>query len=127
MDKSRKEIHDEATRLSRKLRRRQTKAEQIFWEAVRNSRFHGRRFLRQHPIFHEADGSYRFYVVDFYCHGWRLIVELDGSSHNGREEDDAARSEIIEASGLTVVRFGNDEVENDISGVLRRLQKHVKI
>ena len=127
MAKTIREVHDQATKLCRDLRRRQTNAERIFWEVVRNRRFHGKRFLRQHPIFHEDNGSHRFYVVDFFCHDWRLVVELDGSSHDGQEESDVERSDIIEASGITVVRFRNEDVENDISGVLRKLEKQVRI
>ncbi len=127
MGKSRKEVREEATRLSRELRRRQTKAEKIFWEAVRNGRFHGKRFLRQHPFFNESDGSYRFYIVDFYCHAWKVVIELDGRSHDGREEDDVTRSEIIEAPGIKVLRFRNEEVENDLSGVLRKIEIFVKV
>ena len=122
MKRSRKEVYDAATRLCRSLRRRQTNAERILWEVVRNRRFHGKRFLRQHPIFHEAHGNLSFYIVDFYCHEWRLVVELDGSSHDGKKDDDTERSEIIQAAGVRVSRFRNEEVEENIAGVLQHLK-----
>ena len=122
MRKSKREMRDEAIRLSRDLRRRMTKAERIFWETVRGRRFLGKKFSRQYPIFHEGSGSYAFYIVDFYCHEHRIAVELDGSSHDGKKDDDTERSEIIQAAGVRVSRFRNEEVEENIAGVLQHLK-----
>ena len=126
MYQSRKEIRENAKRLCRDLRQRMTNAESIFWEAVRNRQFLGKRFLRQHPFFNEAAGSYRFYIVDFYCPEDRIIVELDGSSHDGREYEDKERTEIIEANSVRLVRFRNEDVERDIADVLRSLEGTMK-
>ncbi|HLA69386.1 MAG TPA: endonuclease domain-containing protein, partial [Bacteroidota bacterium] len=105
------------------LRRRMTRAELIFWEAVKNRRFLGKRFLRQHPFFNESAGSFWFYIVDFYCPAERIAVELDGASHDGRDDDDQERSDIIEANKLRVVRFRNEDVERDCAGVLQQLKR----
>ena len=83
----------------------------------------GKRFLRQHPIFNESDGSFWFYIVDFYCPSDRIVVELDGSSHEGREDVDKERSEVIEANRIRIVRFRNEEVENDSGRVLLQLRE----
>ena len=122
MKKSKKEVHDEARRLCRELRQRMTKAESIFWEVVRDRRFLGKKFSRQYPIFHELAGSYKFHMVDFYCHEDKTAVELDGSSHEGKEAEDKERSEIIEANLIRVVRFRNEEVEGDTAEVLQQLK-----
>ena len=104
-----------------------TRAESVFWEAVRNRQFLGKRFLRQHPFFNEASGSYRFYIVDFYCPEEQIVVELDGISHDGREDEDRERTDLIEADRFRVVRFQNEEVEADIAGVLHQLEKLMKV
>ena len=123
MAKSKREVREEAKRLSRELRKRMTRAEKIFWQAVRNRRFLGKRFIRQHPLFHEASGSFWFYIVDFYCPEDRLVVELDGSSHEGKGTEDRERTEIVEANRIRITRFGNEEIDTDISKVLRKLER----
>ena len=69
------------------------------------------RFLRQKVI----DG----YIVDFYCHKARLIIELDGSQHYERKGllKDKIRTEKIEGRNLTVIRIPNNEVNNNFQGV----------
>jgi very-short-patch-repair endonuclease len=83
------------------MRREPTAAEQRLWGLLRGSGL-GTRFRRQHAI-----GQF---VVDFYCAAASLVIELDGSSHDGREPDDRIRQDWLEANGLTVLRFRNDEV-----------------
>ncbi len=120
---SRREVRENAKRLARDLRRRMTKAESIFWEAVKNRRFLGKRFLGQHPFFNESSGSFWFYIGDFYCPEDRIVVELDGSSHDGLEDDDKERSDIVGANKLRVVRFRNKGVEDDCVKVLQQLKR----
>jgi very-short-patch-repair endonuclease len=71
------ELIEVAKIICRDLRKRQTKAEEIFWQAVRNRKFLGNKFLRQHPIFYDLKGKESFFIADFYCHEKKLIVELD--------------------------------------------------
>ncbi len=76
--------------------------EKLLWQRLRAGRLMGLRFRRQHPI-----GPY---VVDFYCHAARVIVEVDGLSHLGREDDDARREEYLTRLGLRVIHVLNDDV-----------------
>jgi len=107
------------------LRQRQTEGERIFWEAVRDRRFMGRKFLRQHPIFHDQLGKETFYVADFYCAEARLVVEIDGKMHEHMKEQDHLRSSIINDFGLKVIRFKNEELGQNVDGVLQELKKQL--
>jgi very-short-patch-repair endonuclease len=79
-----------------------TPAEKDFWSMVRNKQIEGLKFRRQHKI-----GQF---IVDFYCHQAKLVVEIDGSIHEGRIKEDAVRTKHIESFGLKVLRFTNNEV-----------------
>ena len=57
------------------------------------------------------------FVVDFYCHKHRLVVELGGQSHDGRQEEDAERSAYLESQGLLVIRVNNSELATNPDGV----------
>ena len=100
--------------------------ERILWERVRGRQFLNLKFFRQYPFFHEQDGSLRFYVADFFCRERKAVVELDGPPHNVTVENDTERTEILSALSVRVVRFKNHEVENDLAGVLRELEKALK-
>ena len=91
------------------LRKSASKPEQILWSVLRARQLGGLKFRRQHPI--------EPYVVDFYCAEARLIVELDGQSHNGREDFDKQRSEFLAKLGLKVFRVTNDDVLTNLDGV----------
>jgi very-short-patch-repair endonuclease len=84
---------------SRSLRDDATDAEKKLWYFLRGCRLNGFKFRRQHPI--------PPYIVDFYCEKGGLVVELDGSQHN--EESDRARTRFLEAKGLKVLRFWDNE------------------
>jgi very-short-patch-repair endonuclease len=101
---------------ARMLRQDATWAERSVWDALR-AHTRGVKFRRQHPI-----GRY---VVDFYCHGAALVVELDGNAHNDREHKDAARDEWLRYQGLMVLRFANAEWKNDRASVLGRIDAAV--
>ena len=126
MKRSKREVRRDAIRICRQLRKRQTNAERILWERVRGRQFLNLKFFRQYPFFHEQDGSLRFYVADFFCRERKAVVELDGPPHNVTVEDDTERTEILSALSVRVVRFKNHEVENDLAGVLRELEKALK-
>lgn len=61
------------------------------------------------------------YIADFYCHKLKLVIELDGSIHDNEEIklNDEIRQKLIEEDGLTVIRFKNDEILNNIQNVLK--------
>ena len=74
------------------------------------------RFNRQKPL-----GEY---IVDFYCHEYRLVIEIDGDSHaqDGAKIKDKKRTEFMESKGLQVIRFTNQEVLHRIDGVIQTLE-----
>ena len=109
----------------RDLRKRQTTAEQIFWKAVRNRKFYNLKFVRQFPFFHDITGKETFFVADFFCFEKDLIIELDGVIHRYKLKDDSNRTKILKALGLNVIRFRNDEIENNLSVVLGRLKINI--
>ena len=101
---------------SRAMRTDPTEAEEKLWRRLRNRQLVGMKFRRQHPI-----GPY---VVDFYCHEAGLVIELDGSGH--RKEDsadyDRIRSTDLQSMGIKVIRFWNQEVIDDLEGVLQAIR-----
>ena len=94
---------------SRSLRRVSTYPERAVWSLVRNRQLNGLCFRRQQAI-----GPY---IVDFYCSAARLVVEIDGESHDGREEEDAKRMRYLKRRGLRLLRLTNDEVVSDREAV----------
>lgn len=88
---------------AKKLRENMTQAELVLWEYLRQHPL-GYKFRRQHPV--------GIYVVDFYCHKLKLVIEVDGWVHQKEEvmEADVVRQRQLEREGLKVVRFTNEEV-----------------
>jgi very-short-patch-repair endonuclease len=93
---------------ARRLRRNQTLAEKTLWAMVRNRRLGGFKFLRQMAIDR--------YFADFVCEAAKVIIELDGPVHDGREDYDARRTETLELFGYLVLRFRNARVLADPGG-----------
>jgi len=93
---------------ARRMRRRLSLPEQLLWRLVRLSRGE-LRFRRQHPI-----GPY---VADFYCPSAKLVIEIDGATHDYREAQDMRRDEYMESLGLRVLRVAAAEVLADPSAV----------
>ena len=79
-------------------------------EALRSKKINGHRFRRQHPI-----GQY---IADFACIEQRIVIELDGGQHQEQNIYDEQRSVCLQAQGWRVLRFWNNEVLNNIDGVL---------
>ena len=104
---------------ARELRQRETEAEQKLWALLRNRQLKGKKFRRQHAI--------DKYVVDFYCNESKLAIELDGNFHTATEakEYDDSRTALLNEMGITVLRFWNDEVINNPSGVLQKISAHL--
>ena len=98
---------------ARELRRPQTRAEAMLWMRLRNQQLCGFKFRRQHPIDR--------FIVDFYCAGCRLVVEIDGDSHLQQIEYDEARTQWLIDSGYRTVRFANQEVYDHLETVLEAL------
>jgi very-short-patch-repair endonuclease len=105
-------------RIARTLRKQMTLAEILLWQQVKGKQVLGFDFHRQKPIDE--------YVVDFYCPRLKLVLEIDGDSHEGREEADRIRQEILESMGLTVIRFEDSEVKSNMDGVLDQLREWIE-
>ena len=92
------------------MRTQGAKAEQILWWSLRNRRCDGLKFRRQVPI-----GRF---IADFYCAEFKLIVELDGESHDEQMEYDEKRTAWLQDRQYHVVRFFNEDVFRSLDAVL---------
>jgi len=101
----------------RGLRNKQTKAERILWWHIGDRRLNDNRFFRQYSV-----GPY---ILDFYCPKARLAIELDGETHLPSEQRmyDSERTKYLEANDIKVIRFWNDEIENNLEVVLEKIFK----
>ena len=97
------------------LRKNMTDAEQRLWYHLRGHRFGGAKFKRQKPI-----GPF---VVDFVCVESRLVIELDGGQHAEDVAYDQRRDRWLKANSFRVLRFWNNEVMQDLPGVLERIRE----
>jgi len=106
--------------IARILRKQQTEAEELLWQLLRNRRVGGLKFRRQHP--------FENYVLDFYCHEVKMVVEADGSIHNEPEvvQYDNARTTRLSEAGIVVLRFTNEEIENNPAYVINTIESWLK-
>ncbi|MBX2851340.1 MAG: endonuclease domain-containing protein [Phycisphaeraceae bacterium] len=100
-----------STERARDLRAESTIPERVLWGMLRARRLGRLKFRRQVPF-----GPY---VTDFYCAEHRLVVELDGESHDGQRDRDAKRTAYLESVGLRVIRVTNSELASNPEGVAR--------
>jgi very-short-patch-repair endonuclease len=98
---------------ARDLRQRMNRAERDLWKGIRN-RLRRYKFRRQHPL-----GPYS---ADFYCATARLVVELDGITHEDRQEEDAERDRWMKEKRMEVLRIQNQEVYDDVGAVIDRIE-----
>ena len=96
------------------MRKAGNTAEIKFWLAVKNKQLSGLDFDRQRII-----GNY---VVDFYCHQLGLIIEIDGSSHNHKQDYDAVRDVYLSALGLHVAHFSDWQAVHELPRILDWIQ-----
>lgn len=104
---------DERKRLKDNL----TPAEITLWEYLRNKKL-GVKFRRQHII--------DFYIPDFVALSIKLIIEVDGEIHLKKKREDEERNRRLEAVGFKIVRFTNEEIEDDIESVLKRIKMEIE-
>jgi very-short-patch-repair endonuclease len=104
---------------ARELRKNLTPAERKLWyDYLRNFKY---RVLRQRPIDH--------FIVDFYCHSLKLVIEVDGDSHFTEEAEaaDRERTQQLENYGIRVIRFTNQEVLQDFEGVCKSIEQEIPV
>ena len=104
---------------SKSLRRNQTAAEKKLWQELRSRRCGGYKFRRQYIIDE--------YVVDFVCISKKLVVEVDGPTHEGREDYDQNRTEHIRKRGYRLIRFSNAEVLDETDAVVEGIFDELNI
>lgn len=98
------------------LRKAGNLSEVLFWNQVKNKQFKNFDFDRQKII-----GNY---IVDFYCTNCNVVIEIDGSSHDHKQEYDALRDSYLESLGLVVIHVPIDEVMKNMSGLMNKLLNH---
>ena len=106
-------------RLAESLRKTETYPEQILWNALKNKQFLGLKFRRQHAIDR--------FIVDFYCHKYKLVIEVDGSIHELEEVKirDKEREIELKNYNLNIIRFTNKEVSRNLHSVLNKIQQYL--
>jgi very-short-patch-repair endonuclease len=102
---------------ARSMRANPTPGEATLWQHLRGAKLAGVRFRRQHAI-----GKF---IVDFYCPQAKLVIELDGSSHVERETEDQVRTDYLKQQGLSVLRFTNTEVRENLEAVLAKIAQAI--
>jgi very-short-patch-repair endonuclease len=95
---------------SRKLRKEGTFAEALLWNELKGRKTKGYQFTRQKPI-----GPF---IVDFYCSKLKLVIEVDGLTHIEKEEYDIKRQNYLESMGLKLLRFFDNDVRQNMEGVI---------
>ena len=101
------------TASAKESRNNPTPWERLLWSRLKNSQLDGLKFTRQFPV-----AGFR---GDFACRTAKLIVELDGSQHAAQREADSERTRRIEAQGYRVIRFWNNELTENLDGVLETI------
>ncbi|MBQ8576274.1 MAG: endonuclease domain-containing protein [Clostridia bacterium] len=106
------------TKNAQELRKNMTKEEKHLWYD----------FLRTYPVRFLRQKVIDNYIVDFYCHQARIIIELDGSQHYEETgiEKDKIRTEKIEDRNLTVIRIPNNEINKNFDGVCEYIDMLIK-
>ncbi|HEX7185842.1 MAG TPA: endonuclease domain-containing protein [Thermoanaerobaculia bacterium] len=112
-------IREVRTRV-REMRQEPTPAEAFLWEYLRDRKLVGWKFRRQFPV--------DSYVLDFYCHELKLVVELDGPIHSETRQaaHDENRDAYLRSLGCTVLRFSNETVLRNLASVLERIADTAK-
>ena len=100
---------------SRLLRKNSTDVEKQLWQKLRSRQLEGLKFRRQQQI-----GNF---IVDFINLEKRIIIELDGGQHASEKDKDAKRDKWLQGEGFEVLRFWNNEVVENIDGVLEVIRK----
>lgn len=105
---------------ARELRNNATYTEEILWGYLKTKPL-GYKFRRQHP--------YAIYILDFYCHKKKLVIEVDGNIHEQEEVRamDNLRQRQLEADGLIVIRFTNQQIKNSLESVIQLIEKRLMV
>ena len=96
-----------------------TMAEIILWSRLRSKKLDGYKFRRQEPIFD--------YIVDFFCHELKMIIEVDGEMHSldEQKEYDKKRDKILTLNCYNILRLSNFEIESDIDSTVNKIKSYI--
>ncbi|MEO7393341.1 MAG: DUF559 domain-containing protein [Chitinophagaceae bacterium] len=117
-----RKMHTGATKFyfqrSKELRNNATHAETVLWGYLKTKPL-GIKFRRQHP--------YSIYILDFYCHSQKLVIEVDGKIHVQHEVKltDTERQLLLEKDGLIVLRFTNELIEKHLEEVIKEIESFI--
>ena len=103
------------THYAKQLRKNSTKAEALLWGRLRAKQMHGIKFRRQQPI--------EDYIVDFVSFEKRIVIELDGGQHKTNTRKDNERDRFLAENGFIVLRFWNNDVFDNLEGILEVIRK----
>ena len=105
--------------MARELRNHSTKSEIRLWQQLKGKQVYGYDFHRQKPLLN--------FIADFYCYELQLVIELDGYSHQFEavQIKDEVKQKELENIGLTVLRFQDAEVMQDMGNVLRVIEDYI--
>jgi very-short-patch-repair endonuclease len=109
----REQRNPELMRRATELRKRMTPEERIIWQELRGNRL-GAHFRRQQTL--------APYIVDFYCHAARLVVEVDGSPHREQQGYDTMRDDYFRRQGIRVIRLSNGSVRDHLASVIAAIR-----
>jgi len=103
---------------ARRLRNESTLGEVILWSKVlRAKKMYGYQFNRQFSINH--------YIVDFLCRELKLIIEIDGYSHDFKYEQDIERDRFMNSHGYCVLRFSEQQVRHELDNVAETIENEI--
>ena len=104
---------------ARMLRRNMTKPERFLWSKIRSKQVQGLQWYQQKPIAN--------YIVDFYCPKAKLVIEIDGDQHyeETMRVKDEERDNALQSLDICVLRFGNNDIFQNIEGVLMSIQRAI--
>ena len=105
----------EIEQAAKRLRKDLTSAEAKLWSVLKSKKLDGIKFRCQHPV-----GNF---ILDFYCPAYKLVIEVDGEIHNHQTDRDRARTSKLEEYGYKVIRFGNEQVLNNLPEVLAEIRR----
>jgi very-short-patch-repair endonuclease len=103
---------------AREMRNNSTKGEIKFWCELLRKNQTGYKFYRQKILNH--------FIVDFYCAKLKLVIEIDGTSHDGKEKYDIKSERLLESLGLKVIRYKDLDVLNNFHLVEKDFEKEIK-